>query len=206
MARGKKAEKALTPEERLAQALVTVEEQPYPVPENWCWIRLSSLAKIISKGTTPSGGKSIYTNAGVSFLRVENLNEDGTISHENIAYIPEDVHLNLLKRSILEERDILISIAGTLGKTGIVRKIDLPLNTNQALAFVRLIDVGIHEKYIKYGVDSPIIQKSLLEKTKVTSIPNLTLEIIGNCIIPLATISEQQRIVDRIEGLFAKLD
>ena len=36
MARGKKAAKALTPEERLEQALVPVEEQPYPIPENWC--------------------------------------------------------------------------------------------------------------------------------------------------------------------------
>ena len=34
MARGKKKESALTPEEKLAQALVPVEEQPYQVPEN----------------------------------------------------------------------------------------------------------------------------------------------------------------------------
>ena len=206
MAIGKKAEKALTPEEKLAQALVPTEEQTYPVPENWCWVRLSTLAKVITKGTTPSGGKSIYTDTGVSFLRVENLNEDGTISHENIAHIPEDVHLNLLKRSILKERDILISIAGTLGKTGIVRRIDLPLNTNQALAFVRLMDARICEKYIKYSIDSPVIHNSLLKKTKVTSIPNLTLEIIGDCSIPFAPISEQQRIVARIDSLFAKLD
>ena len=206
MSKGSKTQKISTKEERLAQALVPVEEQPYPVPENWCWIRLSALSKIISKGTTPSGGKNIYTNVGVAFLRVENLNEDGTISHENIAHIPEDVHSHLLKRSILEERDILISIAGTLGKTGIVRNVDLPLNTNQALAFVRLVNMEINEKYIKYCIDNPATQNLLLEKAKVTSIPNLTLEIIGNCYIPLSPVAEQKRIVDRIENLFAKLD
>ena len=40
MARTAKKEKALTPEERLAQALVPDVEQPYRVPENWCWIHL----------------------------------------------------------------------------------------------------------------------------------------------------------------------
>ena len=206
MTRGKKEEKELTIEERLEQALVPVEEQPYRVPENWCWVRLSTMAKTISKGTTPSGGKSTYTDVGVPFLRVENINDDGTISHRDIMHISEETHFHMLKRSILEKGDILISIAGTLAKTGIVRNIDLPLNTNQAIAFVRLFNIGISQKYIKYSIDSPIIKKELLKKTKVTSIPNLTLKIICNCAIPIAPLAEQQRITDRIESLFAKLN
>ena len=59
MARGKKAAKELSPEEKLQQALVPAEEQPYPIPANWCWVRLSSLSIVISKGTTPVGGKML---------------------------------------------------------------------------------------------------------------------------------------------------
>ena len=206
MARGKKKESTLTPEEKLAQALVPVEEQPYKVPENWCWVKLSALSTLISKGTTPTGGKNAYVSEGVHFLRVENINDDGTISHDNIACVTEQMHTGFLKRSVLENRDVLVSIAGTLGKTGIVRDIDLPLNTNQAVAFVRLKTEDVNERYIKGVIDNPITQELLLGKTKVTSIPNLTLEIIGDCLIPLAPIAEQQRIVDRIEYLFAKLD
>lgn len=205
MARGKKKE-ALTPEERLQAALVPDWEQPYKVPENWCWVKLSSLSQVISKGTTPKGGKSAYSDHGVKFLRVENINDDGTISHENIAYVSEEVHCTFLKRSILEENDILVSIAGTLGKTGIVRSVDLPMNTNQAVAFVRIALDKINRRYIKNAIDNPVIQNLLLGKTKVTSIPNFTLEIIGECPIPLPPFAEQQRIVDRIESLFAKLD
>ena len=205
MARGKKKE-SLTPEERLQAALVPESEQPYKVPENWCWVKLSSLSQVISKGTTPKGGKSAYSDHGVKFLRVENINDDGTISHENIAYVSEEVHCTFLKRSILEENDILVSIAGTLGKTGIVRSVDLPMNTNQAVAFVRIALDKINRRYIKNAIDNPVIQNLLLGKTKVTSIPNLTLEIIGECPIPLPPFAEQQRIVDRIESLFAKLD
>ena len=43
MARGKKKESALTPEEKLAQALVPDWEQPYKVPRNWSWVRLGSI-------------------------------------------------------------------------------------------------------------------------------------------------------------------
>ena len=206
MARGKKKESALTPEEKLAQALVPVEEQPYKVPGNWCWVKLSSLSSLISKGTTPTGGKTAYIPEGVHFLRVENINDDGTISHDNIACVTEEMHTGFLKRSMLENRDVLVSIAGTLGKTGIVRDVDLPLNTNQAVAFIRLKTEFVNEKYIKAAIDNPIVQELLLGKTKVTSIPNLTLEIIGDCPIPLAPTAEQKCIVDRIEYLFAKLD
>lgn len=201
-----KKKETLTPEERLQAALVPESEQPYPVPGNWCWVKLSSLSQVISKGTTPKGGKSAYSDHGVKFLRVENINDDGTISHENIAYVSEELHCTFLKRSILEENDILVSIAGTLGKTGIVRSVDLPMNTNQAVAFVRIALDKINRRYIKNAIDNPVIQNLLLGKTKVTSIPNLTLEIIGECPIPLPPFAEQQRIVDRIESLFAKLD
>ena len=196
----------LSLEERLEQALIPNWDEPYKLPPNWCWIKLSALSSIISKGTTPTGGKSAYVNEGVHFLRIENINDDGTISHDNIACVTEEMHTGFLKRSILQERDVLVSIAGTLGKTGLVRDIDLPLNTNQAIAFVRLNSETINESYIKSAIDSPVMQKFLLGKTKVTSIPNLTLEIIGDCPIPLAPFNEQQRIVACIESFFAKLD
>ena len=205
MARAKK-ETALTPEERLQAALVPDWEWPYKLPENWCWVRLYSLAHIISKGTTPKGGKDAYVEKGIRFLRIENINEDGSISHENIKHITEEMHTGFLRRSILCKDDILISIAGTLGKTGIVGEADLPLNTNQAISFVRLIRGNLLPQYIKMSIDNPKTQDMLISQTKVTSIPNLTLEIIGNCAIPLAPLAEQQRIVDRIENLFSKLD
>ena len=206
MARIAKKERTLTVEEKPAQALVPDVEQLYRVPKNWRWATASSLASVISKGTTPQGGKHAYTDTGISFLRVENILDDGTISHENIMHVSEEMHSGFLKRSVLQEGDILVSIAGTLGKTAIIRKYDLPMNTNQAVSFIRLKCEEISRKYVKLAIDTPIIQSHLLSQTKVTAIPNLTLEIIGSCPIPLAPLAEQQRIVDRIESLFAKLD
>ena len=59
MAKAKKKE-ALTPEERLQAALVPDWEQPYKVPQNWCWIHLldSFENRTDSKKKIPQ--KSIY--------------------------------------------------------------------------------------------------------------------------------------------------
>ena len=182
-------------------------EAPYELPDGWKWCRLMDCASVISKGTTPKGGKDAYLKEGVNFLRIENLNDDGSINLSNISHISVEEHEGNLKRSILKEGDLLISIAGTLGKVGFVTKADLPMNTNQAIAFVRLHKDIFDNKYLKYAIESPFVNAELLTKTKVTSIPNLTLEIISNCLIPLPpTLAEQQRIVNRIETMFAKLD
>ena len=189
-----------------SQRMVSVVE-PYELPEGWKWCRLGDCSSLISKGTTPKGGKEAYIKEGINFLRIENLNEDGSINHSNISHISKEEHEGSLKRSILEAGDLLISIAGTLGKVGFVRECDLPMNTNQAIAFVRLHKNLFENMYLKYAIESPLVNNKLLSKTKVTSIPNLTLEIISNCKIPLpSTLAEQQRIVNRIESMFAKLD
>ena len=59
-----KKKTALTIEERLQQALVPAEEQPYEVPENWVWVRLESVASWGSGGT-PSRKHEEYYNGNI---------------------------------------------------------------------------------------------------------------------------------------------
>lgn len=175
--------------------IVPVEEQPYKLPDSWVWVRLGDISEKISKGTTPRGDDG-YTEEGVNFLRVENIGNNNSINLSNIKYISEKTHNSFLKRSILEEKDILISIAGTLGRTAIVKKEDLPANINQAISFVRLIDNNkVLENFIVFYLNSPTIKAILLSQVKVTAIPNLTLEIISDIKFPLPPLEEQQEIV-----------
>ncbi len=146
-------------------------------------------------------------DSGVGFVRIENLLDNHKISTQEMKYVSADVHQNELKRSILCENDLLITIAGTLGKTAIVEKNVLPLNTNQAISFVRLVNnKSFDMMYLCYMISSKPVQDRLLSKTKVTSIPNLTLEIISNCLIPLAPFNEQIRITKAIETYFTILE
>ena len=179
----------------IEEMIVPVEEQPYKLPDSWVWVRLGDISEKISKGTTPRGDDG-YTEEGVNFLRVENIGNNNSINLSNIKYISEKTHNGFLKRSILEEKDILISIAGTLGRTAIVKKEDLPANINQAISFVRLIDNNkVLENFIVFYLNSPTIKAILLSQVKVTAIPNLTLEIISDIKFPLPPLEEQQEIV-----------
>lgn len=74
MARGKKAEKGLTPEEKLAEALVPAAEQPYSIPENWCWTVLENIAEWGSGGT-PSRKNPDYYTGNIPWLKTGELND-----------------------------------------------------------------------------------------------------------------------------------
>ena len=163
------------------------------LPSNWIKIRLSTISEIITKGTTPRGGKVAYSQSGIGFLRAENIAGYDKLDLSNLNYVDEESHNNYLKRSILKENDILITIAGTLGRTAIVPQQALPLNTNQAVAIVRLVNNRlINVKYLVYALNSPIIKSDLLAKSVDMAIPNLSLENIADCNISLPPLVEQK--------------
>ena len=180
---------------------------PFEIPEGWKWVRLESLSTVITKGTTPRGGNVAYLDKGIGFLRAENVAGLDRIDKSDLKYINEETHIGYLSRSILQANDVLITIAGTLGRTALVRRKDLPLNANQAVSMIRLVDVNKSDsKYIIYALNSAYIQKALTNQKKVTAIPNLTLETIQKCCIPLPPLAEQKRIVAQIEELLPYLD
>lgn len=186
---------------------ISEEEKLFEIPSSWRWIKLGEISSVITKGTTPRGGNVSYLDAGIGFLRAENVAGLDKLDKTNLKYIDEDTHLDYLKRSILEAHDILITIAGTLGRTAIVREEDLPLNANQAVSMVRLVDpAAIDLTYLVYSLNSPEIQRYLTKQKKVTAIPNLTLEIIENCLVPLPPLAEQKRIVAKLEEILPLID
>ena len=177
------------------------------LPDNWEWATLGMISKLVTKGTTPGGGNVSYVEPGIGFLRVENIKGFDQLSLDNLKYVDEETHNNALKRSILQSGDILITIAGTLGKTAVVPRAALPLNANQAVAIVRLINTEhINLKYIVYALNAEYISKALLHQEVAMAIPNLSLENISGCVIPIPPFKEQNRIVDYIDNTFQIID
>ena len=97
---------------------------------------LSDIATLITKGSTPTTYGFEYLSEGINFIKVENV-KDFCVQHDTIKqFISEKAH-EFQKRSQLEIDDLLISIAGTLGRICLIKDEDLPANTNQAFAIVR---------------------------------------------------------------------
>lgn len=188
---------ALTIEERLQQALVPAEEQPYEVPENWVWVRLKSVASWGSGGT-PSRKHEEYYNGDILWIKTGELN-NGWIydTEEKIT----DEGLKKSSAKLFPPYSVLIAMYGaTIGKVAIL---GVPATTNQACACA-VCNQSLLYMYLFYYC---ISQKNVfIEKGKGGAQPNISQIILKQHPIPLPPLSEQQRIVERIEELFAKLD
>ena len=60
----KKKQIELTIEEKLQNALVPKEEQPYKIPSNWCWVRLGNITQIKGGKRIPKGTSLLKENTG----------------------------------------------------------------------------------------------------------------------------------------------
>lgn len=173
---------------------------PHNLPQHWQWVTLREISETISKGTTPTGGKHAYLSQGIAFLRAENILDNGEVDLSNTKFISKEQHTNQLKRSQLKNNDILITIAGTLGRSAIL-KTTQECNTNQAVSFIRLKEeFSPYANFIQKYLSSPNAYKTLINQAKTTAIPNLTLQIISDTKIPLPPLEIQREIVEILES------
>jgi type I restriction enzyme S subunit len=117
-----------------------VDSELGDIPEGWKVAPLADLTAVITKGTTPTQ-EDIEAAPGdgppVNYVRVNAINANGEILIDKLTKIPESLHLGVLKRSVLCAKDVLYTIAGTIGRVSIVEESLLPANTNQAVAIIR---------------------------------------------------------------------
>ena len=163
--------------------------------EDWEQRKLGEMSLLITKGTTPINKSGEGT---INFIKIENINADnGEIMPE--MKISEDEHNGYLKRSQLQENDILFSIAGTLGRVSIVKSSILPANTNQALAIIRIKDGVLN--YITTVLKGNAVTDFIKKNPTVGAQPNLSLEQVGNLEIPYPSLSEQVKIGSYFQSL-----
>lgn len=197
MARGKKKE-TLTPEERLQAALVPESEQPYKVPENWCWTALKHISSHISDG---SHNPPKDSGKGIPLLSATNIRDHLIDIDSAVRWITEDQWTIENQRTKIETNDVLLTIVASIGRTAVVKNEQFALQRS-----VAVIKPKINSEFLSYYFESPYIQQFMLDNAKGTAQKGFYLNSLVElfcCVPPLA---EQQRIVDRIESLFAKLD
>ena len=197
MARGKKKEPVRSPEERLQAALVPDWEQPYKVPENWCWTRMENIAQWGSGGT-PSRKISEYYNGNIPWVKTGELNNDYIFETEE--HITQNAILHSSAKLFPVNTVVIAMYGATIGKVGIL---GVEATTNQACA-CGVPNSLVNYKYLFYYAISQ--KDNFINKGKGGAQPNISQEIIKSHEFPLPPLLEQQRIVGRIESLFTKLD
>lgn len=198
-----KKQETLTPEERLQAALVPESEQPYKVPGNWCWVKVGTVSKAKGGKRLPKGRTFLEEKSDYPYIRVTDFDNE-SICIENVKYIDGDTYM-MIKNYTISSADIYISIAGTIGKVGIIPEELEGANLTENAAKITDIN-GVYQLYLMLFLKSEVAQNQMKDSTISTTQPKLALFRIEDILLPLSPLSEQQRIVDRIENLFAKLD
>ena len=108
------------------------------IPAEWSTVKLDKLVSRVGSGVTPRGGESVYTPEGVLFIRSQNVHFDG-LRLNDVTYIPERIHLSMLRSEIFEN-DVLLNITGaSIGRCCRMPKIDGCANVNQHVCTIRLL-------------------------------------------------------------------
>ncbi len=150
------------------------------IPEGWEVKDIASFSVKISKGTTPR--KQDIENATSSpiipFIKVKDISENGVIGVQNLELIPEDIHHKQLRRSILNEHDVLFTIAGTIGRVSYVHSELENSNINQAVAFIRTESATISQ-FLYFLLKTEAIQNKISSKIVQAVQANVSLGELG---------------------------
>jgi len=161
------------------------------IPAGWRVGTLGDVTTTITKGTTPTTLKEQFQDSGTNFLKAESITDQHSIDSSKLAYIDEKTN-QLLKRSILQSKDIVYTIAGTIGRYAMVNESLLPANTNQAVAIIRPNVKKVDPEYILCYFSSRSYQHYLSSRVVQAVQANLSLGILSKSpiIIPDKNIKE----------------
>ena len=170
---------------------------PFEVPQNWSWTTLGKIGKWQS-GSTPNRLNKDYYNGNIPWLKTGDLN-DGYITH-----IPEYITEKALNETSVKLNptgSVLIAMYGaTIGKIGILT---FPATTNQACCACEVFN-GIDREFIFLFLLSH--REEFIKMGGGGAQPNISKEKIINTYIPLPPFTEQQRIINAVNKIFAQLD
>ena len=180
------------------------------LPQGWILTHLENLVvsptNDIVDGPFGSDLKaSEYVENGVPIIRLQNIERSRFINKNTRFIIPEKA--KELERHGYKTGDIVITKLGDpLGKACIV-----PIEAGNGIIVADVVRIRIEHPFVsKYylvnALNSVQVAKRLEEETKGTTRPRVNLSHIRSIELPLPPLSEQNRIVARIELLFARLD
>ena len=205
MAKAKKTD-TLSIEEKLNAALVPGDEHPYKVPKNWCWTFIGTVSKFERGITFPASAKEHEkTKNNIPCLRTANIQEE--LELDDLLYVDKSYMKGNNEKLVCKD-DIIMSSANSrelVGKVSYVRYVNEPMTFGGFVLAIRANQ--IIPKYLFYYLRYEFLCGNFMgESTQTTNIANINTTVLGNYMIPIPHLAEQQRIVDRIESLFSQLD
>ena len=181
------------------------DEVPFEIPESWEWVRISGIFSIINGDRGKNyPAKSTLSNTGIPFISAVNLNEETVIEDDNLLCL-SDEQFNKLGSGKLEKDDVVVCIRGSLGKHG-----RYPFEKGaiaSSLVILRPhLNIPLLSDFIMIYLDSPLFFSEIKRYDNGTAQPNLSAKSLEMFFVPLPPLSEQKRIVDKLNEVSSYTD
>ena len=165
-------------------------------------VYVENIADIKGGKRLPKGHHYIQDNRGYKYLRVKDI-QDNDVDYSSLHNINKKT-FQILNRYELNFGELFISIAGTIGKVGHCNKLleDKIILTENAAKIIVKDKSSINPEYLKYILQSDVIQKQIEANYIQTTIPKLGLDRIGKLKIPLPPKDIQQQIIDVMDNAY----
>lgn len=180
------------------------EDVPFEIPEKWKWLTVGDACTQVSTG--PFGSvihKTDYADDGVPIVNPADM-RNGCISTDKIKKVKRDL-IGSLSSYVLKENDIVIARRGDLGRCAIVTHSDEGYLCGTGSFFLHLKALLATEYFITF-FSSDYIKNKLTASSVGTTMANLNHKILKSLLVPVPPLSEQRRIVARLNELLPLVD
>ena len=176
-------------------------EVPFDIPYGWSWCRLANFAQVLGGKRIPAGRQLTNENTGHYYIKVSDMKEN-TICLDKLQFVPIDIYPTI-SRYIINKKDVYITVAGTIGRVGTIpNELDGANLTENA---DRIVLDEIDQLWLVKCLLSDVVQEQIKEATTKVGQPKLAIARIEKFLIPLPPLAEQNRIVAKINEIFAML-
>lgn len=181
---------------------ITEDEIPFEIPSSWKWVRLGTIVSVYGGKRIPAGTRLSENDTGHKYIRVADM-KDETVSLDDIKYITDEIY-EKIKQYFITSDDIYITVAGTIGRVGVVpRELN---NANLTENADKLVFRRLDKMYLCRMLNSEVVQHQIRKATTQVGQPKLAIARIQKLIVPLPPLEEQKRIVAKIEELLPYCD
>ena len=178
------------------------DEIPFNVPDGWAWCKLPEVCrKPITDGTHNSPPNSV--SGDFVYITAKNI-KNLKICLDDATYVSKEIHESIYSRCSPELNDVLLTKDGTIGEVA-VNNLNYPFSMLSSVALIKPSN-EILSWFLAYILISDLLQNKMKKDAKGSALKRIILAQINDFLIPLPPLAEQQRIVTKIEELFAQLD
>jgi len=176
---------------------ISEDEIPYELPKGWEWVRLGEIGETHT-GTTPSTKHPEYFNGEIPFIKPADITDKG------INYNNESLTLLGVNKGRLIPKDsvMMVCIGGSIGKCYYT---DRDCSCNQQINAITAYG-NMHGKFLYYFLSSPYFYKQVLARATGSATPIINKNKWSNILFPLPPLSEQKRIVEKVDQLMDLCD